>query len=162
MVGRLKQVVKDSWQVFGAHIAPVGAPELQSVFVRVVSGVSTAKCVAARIAEPDIVACFGSDEGRRDVWIVHDPTVGGVEHSVLHEYGGLVGRGLAEGSRDSEYCEDVAVFGCNLVGLGGKAVVRAKLSEGFSYVGVVVEGVDDVGLGHGKGCSEVGDMSLKH
>jgi hypothetical protein len=77
-----------------AHVFPVEVPEKGFVQNRIQGGVLDTVLAASVIAEPDIVACGRKVESGGSVWRVYDPLKRIGLEAMLHEYSGLLLRGL--------------------------------------------------------------------
>lgn len=85
VTGDVCYVVERGWDVILAHFLPVEIPILFLIFPRVVLRVPERERVAARVAQPHIVASTRCNKRWRDIVVVHDPAVGGVEQPMLEE-----------------------------------------------------------------------------
>ena len=67
-----------------AHVVPCKVPVFRFVLVVVPRRMAKTESVATGVAQPNVVAGACSYEGRRDISVVHDPTICGVQDTVLH------------------------------------------------------------------------------
>ena len=91
LLGMLDDVVDNGAVVFG-HVLPGKVEEFLGVLFGIIFSITKTVCVATGIAEPDVIAGSGGNEGGSHARVVHDPTVCGVEDAMLQQDWGPTGR----------------------------------------------------------------------
>lgn len=126
-----------SWKVVFSVFWERKVPKLR-IIVWIQVQVLTTVLVASEVTQPSIITSINSNKRRSFWWLIHDPGISWVEKAMLEEngrfWGVIYGDFFASFAWNTEKCEHILIFGCDLISFELVIVLSTEFRESFVHI----------------------------